>query len=494
LSAELPPFEPPQGTQIDGTEEGRHRRFNLLALSGIAVFGLLTVYVALVVATQVDDLLWPGRQLDVGLPEIIPGVEVNTPEYADINQRINIVVLGLDLRRDEPDDQPARTDSVMILTMDPFSKTGGAFSIPRDTWLEIPDGTGGGECAGRDAPSSCGYVKDRINVAYEMGEYTPRYEDYPGGGAGLVKDTIEHNFGIPIDYYVLLNFNNFIDLIDELDGIEVDVPEYAYDPAYSDCNECYAYPVEFLEGPEHMDGERALAYARIRASDNDFKRIERQQLVVKATARKAADLGTVFSNALSLYQKYKDAVKTDISDFQIGGLADLAKQIGPDNIRTVSMAEATSPCYDCPGAVLLWDEEKVEELKGQVFTDGRLQGDGATVKILNGTQIPDLAGEFASFLRSQGMGSDQITVDEYANGELYTSTIIVDLEGKNYTLDKLREWLDLPQARIKRAVDPGVEAFLETPASIVVVLGADAELPVAGEAANSALADETSGG
>ena len=130
-----------------------------------------------------------------------------------------------------------------------------------------------------------------------MGEYT--YKDYPGGGAGLVKDTIEHNFNIPIDYYVLLNFNNFIELIDELGGIDIDVPEYAYDPAYNDCNDCYYYPVEFLEGPEHMVGERALAYARIRASDNDFKRIERQQLVVKATARKAADLGTVFTNALT---------------------------------------------------------------------------------------------------------------------------------------------------------------------------------------------------
>ena len=191
-------------------------------MAGIAAFGLLTFYLALVVATQVDGYLLPGRQLNLGVPEVIPGVELDTPEHASIEERINIVVLGLDQRRDEPDDTPARTDSVMILTMDPFSKTGGAFSIPRDTWLDIPDGYGG-------------YITDRINVAYEMGEYN--YDDYPGGGAGLVKDTIEHNFNIPIDYYVLLNFNNFIELIDELGGIEIDVPEYAYDPAYNDCND-----------------------------------------------------------------------------------------------------------------------------------------------------------------------------------------------------------------------------------------------------------------
>jgi LCP family protein required for cell wall assembly len=478
----LPPFEPSQRPETAEAVGHLHGRFNIMVLSGVAIFGLLTFYLALIVGFQVIPILFPGRQLDLGF-QALPGVDTDTPEHASIEERINIVVLGLDLRRDEPEDTPSRTDSVMVLTMDPFSKTGGAFSIPRDTWLEIPDGYGG-------------YTTDRINVAYEMGEYT--YKDYEGGGAGLVKDTIEHNFGIPIDYYVLLNFNNFIDLIDEVGGVDIDVPDYVYDPLYSDCSgaygvECYAYPVEFLEGPEHMDGERALEFARLRASDNDFKRIERQQLVVKATARKAADLGTVFSNAAGLYKKYNDAVKTDISDFQIPGLADLAQQIGADNIRTVSMAEATYPCGGaCPGAVLLWNAEKVEELKGQLFSDGRLQGDAATVKILNGTETPDFAAEFAAFLRSQGMGSDQITVDEYADGELYTTTIIVDLEGKTYTLDKLKEWLDLPPARIKKALDPSAEPFLAAGASIVVVLGADAEFS-AGDAANASLGDESGG-
>ena len=477
MSKELPPFEGVHGGEGSESVVSGHKRFSLPVLGGIAGFGLLTFYVALVVATQVIPIILPGRQPDLGF-DVIPGVDTNTPEFADINERINVVVLGLDLRRDEPDDQPARTDSVMILTMDPFSKTGGAFSIPRDTWLEIPDGYGG-------------YVKDRINVAYEMGEYT--YDDYDGGGAGLVKDTIEHNFGIPIDYYVALNFNNFIELIDELDGVDIDVPEYAYDPAYSDCNACYEYAVEFLEGAEHMDGERALEYARIRASDNDFKRIERQQLIVKATARKAADLGTVFTNALDLYDKYKDAVKTDISDIQIGGLADLARQIGPDNIRTVSMAEATYPCYDCPGAVLLWDEDKVEELKAQVFSDGILQSDGATVMILNGTQIPDLAAEFASFLRTQGITSDRVSTDELLNGPLYDRTIIVDLDGKNETVDRLADWLGLPKTRIKTASDPEAIEFADSDTSVVVVLGADAELPD-GEAANSSLGEDTPGG
>ena len=477
MSKELPPFERPDG-RADEVVAAPHRRFNLPVLSSIVVFGLLMFYVSLVVATQVDGVLWPGRQLNTGLPQVIPGVDVDTPEHANIEERINIVMLGLDIRRDEPDDMPARTDSVMILTMDPYSKTGGAFSIPRDTSVEIPDGYGG-------------FTNDRINVVYELGEYT--YKDYDGGGAGLVKDTIEHNFDIPIDNYVVLNFNNFIELIDELGGIEIDVPEYAYDPSYSDCNSCYTYPVEFLEGPEEMEGERALAYARIRASDNDFKRIERQQLLLRAVSKKAADLGTVFSNPVSLYNKYNEAVKTDISEFQIPGLADLAKQIGPDNIRTVSMADATYPCDYCPGAVLLFNEAKMEKLRDQVFSQFPVEDDGATVQILNGTEIPDLAAYLASLLRGQGITSNRLSTDELKDGPLYERTIIVDVDGKSQTVNQLAAWLQLPASRIEKTADPEAEEFIDTTADVIVVLGADVDFTEL-ESANASLQESTTGG
>jgi polyisoprenyl-teichoic acid--peptidoglycan teichoic acid transferase len=477
LSKELPPFERQDGG-ADEAVATPHKRFSLPVLSSIVVFGLLAFYVSLVVATQVDDILMPGRQLDTGLPQVIPGVDTNTPEHANINERINIVMLGLDLRRDEPDDLPARTDSVMILTMDPYSKTGGAFSIPRDTSVEIPDGHGG-------------YTNDRINTVYELGEYT--YKDYDGGGAGLVKDTIEHNFDIPIDNYVILNFNNFIELIDELGGIQIDVPEYAYDPSYSDCNSCYTYPVEFLEGPEDMEGERALAYARIRASDNDFKRIERQQLVLRAVAKKAGELGTVFSNPVGLYNKYNDAVKTDISEFQIPGLADLAKQVGPDNIRTVSMAEATYPCDYCPGAVLLFNEAKMEKLRDQVFNQYPVADDGAKVQILNGTEVPDLASYLASLLKGQGITSNRLSTDELKDGPLYDQTVIVDVDGKSQTVNELAAWLQLPASRIEKTADPEAKEFIDTDANVIVVLGADVDLTEL-ESANASLQESTTGG
>jgi LCP family protein required for cell wall assembly len=91
-------------------------------------------------------------------------------------------------------------------------------------------------------------------------------------------EAVEHNFDIPIDYYAVLNFNNFIEIVDELGGIDVDVPAYIYDGAYNDCLYCPYYPVEFEAGPEHMDGETALTYARLRHADNDFKRMNASSL------------------------------------------------------------------------------------------------------------------------------------------------------------------------------------------------------------------------
>lgn len=464
MSRDLPPFERPSRPPRPEPAAPKRRHYNPLLIFGIALFGVAAFYVLLVVVTQADSIFFPGNELKIGvkLPFVDPG---DNPPYADINQRYNILFLGLDRRRDETEDMPARTDSVFVLTVDPFSKTAGIFSIPRDLVVEIPDGNGG-------------YIKDRINVALETGQYT--YQDYPGGGPGLAKDTVEHNFGIPIDYYVILDFNNFIDLINELGGIDVDVPEYAYDPIYSDCKFCDTYPVEFLPGLEHMDGERALAYARIRHSDNDFKRIERQQLVIRSTAKKAMDLGVLLGdNPLSLYTRYKDAVKTDIPNYKIGGLALLARQIGIDTIRMVSIAEATYPCPNCPGAMLLADWNQVEELKASVFGDGQLQGEAALVEVQNATQVPGLAGEFASFLRTKGLAADRIAVDENANGALYNSTLIVDRSGKSYTAQRLAQWLDLPSSRIKDATDPEAAPFLGSPGDVVLILGADASLPSA---------------
>jgi LCP family protein required for cell wall assembly len=433
-------------------------------------FAMLSLYAFAAMATQIDDDLLPGNELSIPVVQALPGVDSGSDQDSaeTIDERINILLLGLDQRLDDASDEPYRTDSVVIFTIDPFAKTAGAFSIPRDTLVDIPDGNGGV------------YTQNRINVAYEMGEYTS-LSGYPGGGPQLAMDTINLNFGIPIDYYVVMNWANFIDIIDELGGIDVTVKNYAYDPAYADCSFCYdVYPVEFVPGTEHMDGPRALAYARIRKSDDDFRRIERQQAVMQAVARKALSLNLFdVSKAKSLYDQYRQSVRTNIPAIKVPGLALLGKQVGLDNLRTVSAAGATYPCNCGPAAVLSWDPVKFEELKAQVFSDSILTQEYARVEVLNGTVVPELAGDFAGILRGKGVSADQIIIDEYADGALYDTTIVIDInDNADHTASKVAEWLGLPDDSVISGTDARAVDFLDTSAEVVVVLGADVRLPL----------------
>ena len=157
------------------------------------------------------------------------------------------------------------------------------------------------------------------------------------------------------------------------------------------------------------------------------------------------------------------------------------------------MAEATYPCNTCPGAVLLWNEAKVEELKARVFSEDAFNEDNATVQILNGTEVPDLARYVETLIGSRGITSDRVLIDELLDGPLYERTLVVSLDGKEFTAEQLAEWLDLPATRIVTADDPEAAEFLESSSDVVVVLGADVDLTGL-ESGNTSLQEPNTGG
>jgi LCP family protein required for cell wall assembly len=470
------------------------RHINPLLIAGIAIFAAISFYSAMVVASHIDNTLFFDDSLSVSAD--IPGVKVDEqPEEVTAEDRINILVMGLDLRRDEDPNIAARTDTVFVFTIDPYSNTAGVLSIPRDTAVDIPVTLGGED----------GYFSDRVNTAYVYGENQEK-----GDGPKYAKEAVERfldadytddELDVPINYYAVLNFNNFISIVDELGGIDIDVPEYIYDTAYNDCNECGYYYVEFDEGPQHMDGETALTYARLRHSDNDFKRIERQQLVMRAIAKKAATLDLFdVGKATGLFNSYKDAIKTDIPDTRLGGFAKLGARVNIDNMAMESLADATYPCpsSQCNGAaILLPIPDKVEEIKNRVFGDGRLQQEAALIKVVNGTPTPKLGEQFASFLRSEGIASDRITVDEQAGGFLYENTfVIVHGEGEYpYTTERIAEWLGHDNTRVRRFVEMPIEMQAQLQDDLVgitVVLATDSVVPDAPRTVSDYVPDESS--
>ena len=427
----------------------------LIVVLAILLFAAGAFYGALVVATQADELLFPGNGIRLSQPlGKLPGIDAGDNGSVG-GSRINVLVLGLD-RRPRESKAPTRTDTMFVLTIDPQTKTAGILGIPRDLWVEIP---------GRDG----GYFEQRINTAYVLGETN----NYDGGGPGLAMETIKHNLGVEIDHYVIIDFEGFKRIIDALGGIEVDVPTYLRDDLYSESELPGDYdPQEFEEGLQHMDGSRALAYARIRRGSSDLDRIQRQQRVIFAVMEKALTLD-ILPNAVDLWGKYKDAIDTDINDFQIPGFAKLAADIPEERIVALSLGPATVPYTTADGAaVLLAAPEGIQQIVEALFSDQGLVEEEALVEVQNGTGEPGLAAVVADYLVELGLSPSALVTGNASVQTPDVETQIVDFTGKRYTAQKLAEWLGISADQVRSAT-PEDASLRTSEADIVIIIGVD---------------------
>jgi LCP family protein required for cell wall assembly len=386
-------------------------------------------------------------------PLIVPNPELG---------RVNILVLGVDQR---PSQKAAtRTDTMILLTVDPASKTAGMLSIPRDLWVRIP---------------TVGYNK--ITTAHYYGEAN----DYPGGGPALAAKTVEKEFGVRPHYYVRVNFAGFEKIIDHIGGIDIYVEKTINDPKYPDHN--YGFdPLYIPAGQQHFNGEMALKYARTRHSDSDYGRMRRQQQVIEAVVRRVLDTGqldTLIAKAPTLWQSFQDTVETDIPLEVMVKLAPLARDVKLDQVQKVVIdGSMTQPLRAENGAAaLLLLRDQVRPVIDAMFNAppaadtaqldilSGLASENAGLVVRNGTTTGSIAARTANYLRAQGL-----RILEYGNADRfdYTHTVIIDYTGNPYTLQQLKQLLDLPDPQIEYPAIP------ESPVDIQVILGADFELPM----------------
>jgi LCP family protein required for cell wall assembly len=234
------------------------------------------------------------------------------------DQRINVLLLGIDQREGLTD--PARTDTMLVLTIDPQTKTAGMLSINRDLWVKIPGQTSEG----------------KINTAHFLGEV----EHVPGGGPALAQQTVQAALDIPLPYYIRLNFTAFEKLIDMIGGIDIEVAESIDDPTYPDAG--FGYDPFYIEaGWQHLDGRTALKYARTRATaGSDLDRVKRQQqviLTVRDKILKNNQLANVLTQLGPLLQLPGGPVQTNLTPGQIIELINLAAQIDREQIHAVTL-------------------------------------------------------------------------------------------------------------------------------------------------------------
>ena len=181
---------------------------------------------------------------------------------AGSDQPITVLLLGSDRRPQEK--TPSRTDTVMLLRINPQTQHISFLSFPRDLIVAIP-----------------GYGAARINAAHVYGDIYPAL----GGGEKLATKTVSQLIGVPIDYTVLTDFAGFINIIDTLGGVPVNITKELYDGQFPTMDYKYR-EVSFHIGTSTMDGVTALTYSRIRHPDNDFERTKRQQQVITGVAKR----------------------------------------------------------------------------------------------------------------------------------------------------------------------------------------------------------------
>jgi LCP family protein required for cell wall assembly len=319
----------------------------VLATAAYTLFlmgGLLCAY--LFYGSVRDILAYAPLSASVQLPLAgDPGAGPETlPDWSQ-RERVNIVLLGVDQRPGE--EGPWRSDTMIIVTVDPRSMRAGALSIPRDLYVEIP-----------------GYGERRINMAHFLGDAY----DYPGGGPGLAMKTIEYNFGVPIHYYIRINFQGFREVVNYLGGITVTVDEEIWDYRYPDGD--YGYTtIHIPAGVQLMDGHMVLQYARTRHSGTDFDRLRRQRQVLLAIREKALRLDLI-PKIPALASTMGQTVKTNLQLGEIVTLAQIASRIGAEDIRFAVIDESmTVPIkLEEEGDILFPEREKIQQLVEEIFT------------------------------------------------------------------------------------------------------------------------------
>lgn len=280
----------------------------------------------------------------------------HAPLLWDGLERLNLVLLGADSGVGRTG---TRTDTMIVVSIDPASGNVAMFSVPRQlSNPPLPTGMGVWDC-------NC--LPDLITHLYDAAE---RYPDaFPGPGEptiNAIKGTLQEIFGIPIHYFAMVNLEGFVGIVDALGGVTIDVPKTIVDEVYPHENGS-VQKVVIEAGRRHLDGHLALAYARIRRHSDDFARMHRQRCVLGAVAEQASPLAIMRSFG-SIATAVKENVSTDIPQDRLADLVDLLPKVSTDRIDSLRITRAEYSTGAAPGRVF-YDIDRIRADAQQLMND-----------------------------------------------------------------------------------------------------------------------------
>ncbi len=438
----------------------------MLGLAAVGVVAILALGVVLVRARQTlgtiqqDD---PRRNQQVMGTQVAFGssAQQDTVAPSNLSTPFNVLLIGVD-KRENPD-EGVRSDTLIVVHLDPQQKWASMLSIPRDSIVNIP-----------------GFGFAKINTAYSNGYmnaeaiYGAGTSPDAGGGA-LAAQTVEQFLGITIDYVAQVDFHGFEQLVDALGGVTLDIEKPLLDAEYPTEN----YGVERIyipAGLQVLDGRTALMYARSRHGSDDFGRGQRQQLVLRALLSEVRSRGLLEN--VTTWQQWADVLTQNVrttlpiqDPAMLAGLASLARELDGERITQLSI-NPNDVGFQENGSDIYWDEFDLKALvtrwlQGPQATDSAPL-EVARVQVLNGASVDGIAGRVSDTLNEQGFSM----VAPTTAGQSYPNSWIIDYTGRPETRQRLATALGIDPRFVQDA--PGPEAPPQTyEVDILVVVGQD---------------------
>lgn len=325
------------------------------------------------------------KSIDFGAIIFSFGQTLQTDEQGNTN----ILLVGVGGKGHDGTDL---TDSIILASIDHEKGLILMISIPRDFYVDNED-TG----------------RSRINSVYYYAKdlYGERH------GMNVLKDTVSEITGLPIQYYVKIDFNGFVQIVDSLEGVDVLVEESIYDPYYPKDETIYFETFSLPDGLQHLDGETALKYARSRKTTSDFDRAKRQQQLLHAIKDRALSLDILTNpgKIKEIYDSVRSSIDTNLTFGEIIELAKIAKDLDKTSTYTAVINDDPTNCgglvytpareFFGGASVLLPAGNNYDYI--HFFVDNVLNNvsalqEGEEIQIRNGTKTAGLAYEGMTIL------------------------------------------------------------------------------------------------
>ncbi len=339
--------------------------------------------------------------------------------------RVNILMLGIGGQGHEA---PNLSDTMMVMSIDPKTKDVAMLSIPRDLYVKIPASAKNREQYGK------------INSANAL------------GGPIAAEKAVQAVIGVPIHYYVQVDFSGFKQAVDAVGGVDINVTKAIQDPYYPCDNGRGVCGFSIKAGLQHMNGTMALRYARSRKTTSDFDRAARQQQVMAAVREKALQLSTLTNPVKlnGLLDTLDSHLKTDMQLPEIKKLAAIMKDVNTAKItsKVLDTGKEDSLLIDgsgrIPGAGSIelpklgsFSYADIQDFVKNIFVDHYITDENARLEVQNGSGVSGLA---ASVVTSLKAAHYNLLPAANAEGQ-YGTTVIYDYTNgkKPYTINYLEK-------------------------------------------------------